>query len=32
VTDEDLTWLKANWTTPPELARMVEEFDRVVSI
>jgi hypothetical protein len=25
---EDLTWLGAKWTTPPELARMVVEFDR----
>jgi len=24
--------LKASWTTPPEFARMTEEFDRVVSV
>lgn len=32
VIDEDLAWLRASWTTPPEFARMVEEFDRVVSL
>jgi len=32
VTEEDLAWLGASWTTPPELAGMVAEFDRVVSI
>jgi hypothetical protein len=32
VTDEDLTWMKASWITPPELARMIEQFDRVVSL
>jgi hypothetical protein len=32
VTDEDLKWLKASWTTPPEVARMIEQFDRMVSI
>jgi len=31
-TDEDLAWLQASWTTPPEFARMTEQFDRVVSI
>jgi len=24
--------MKASWTTPPELARMIEQFDRVVSV
>jgi len=24
--------MKANWITPPELARMIEQFDRVVSV
>jgi hypothetical protein len=32
VTDEDLQWLNASWTTPPELARMTEAFDRIVSV
>jgi hypothetical protein len=32
VTDSDLEWLKANWTTPPELARMIADYDRIVSI
>jgi predicted peroxiredoxin len=31
-TDEDLMWMKAHWTTPPELARMIEQFDRIVSL
>jgi len=24
--------MKASWITPPEFARMTEEFDRVVSV
>jgi hypothetical protein len=32
VTDADLEWLGASWTTPPELARMVAEYDRVFSL
>jgi hypothetical protein len=32
VSDADLEWLDARWTTPPELAAMIAEFDRVVSI
>jgi len=24
--------MKASWITPPEFARMIEEFDRVVSV
>jgi hypothetical protein len=32
VTDEDLEWMKASWITPPEFARMIEQFDRVVSV
>ena len=32
VTDEDLAWLGANWLTPPELARLVEEYDRVLTL
>jgi hypothetical protein len=32
VTDDDLTWLGGTWLTPPELARLIEQFDRVVSI
>jgi len=24
--------MKASWITPPELARMIEQFDRVVSV
>jgi len=24
--------MKASWMTPPELARMIEQFDRVVSV
>jgi hypothetical protein len=31
-TDDDLTWMKANWTTPPKFAQMIERFDRVVSL
>jgi hypothetical protein len=31
-TDDDLEWLKASWTTPLELARMVAEFDLVLSV
>jgi hypothetical protein len=30
VTDEDLEWIRASWLTPPELARMLAEHDRVV--
>jgi hypothetical protein len=32
VTEEDLEWLGSSWTTPPDLARMVAEYDRVVSV
>jgi hypothetical protein len=32
VTDADLEWLGASWTTPPELARMVADYDRVLSL
>jgi hypothetical protein len=32
VSDADLEWLHARWTTPPELAVMIAEFDRVASI
>jgi hypothetical protein len=32
VTEADLEWLGASWTTPPELATMVAEYDRVVSV
>jgi hypothetical protein len=32
VTDADLEWLGASWTTPPELARMAAEYDRVFSL
>jgi hypothetical protein len=31
VTDDDLAWLGASWLTPPDFARMVAEYDRVVS-
>jgi hypothetical protein len=31
-TDEDLSWLAVRWTTPPEVAQMTADFDRVVSI
>jgi hypothetical protein len=31
-TDTDLEWLNASWLTPPELARMIAEYDRVVSV
>jgi len=24
--------MKASWITPPEFARMIEQFDRIVSI
>jgi len=24
--------MKASWITPPEFARMIEQFDRVVSL
>jgi len=24
--------MKASWITPPEFARMIEQFDRVVSV
>jgi hypothetical protein len=30
VTEEDLEWIGASWLTPPELARMIVEYDRVV--
>jgi hypothetical protein len=30
VTEEDLEWIGARWLTPPELARMIAEYDRVV--
>jgi hypothetical protein len=32
VTEADLEWLGATWTTPPELARLVAEYDRVFSV
>jgi hypothetical protein len=32
VTEADLEWLGATWTTPPELARLVAECDRVFSV
>jgi hypothetical protein len=32
VSDEDLEWLRAAWMTPPELARMAGEYDRVISV
>jgi hypothetical protein len=32
VTEADLDRIGASWTTPPELARMVAEYDRVVSV
>jgi hypothetical protein len=32
VTEADLEWLSSSWTTPPDLARMVAEYDRVVSV
>jgi hypothetical protein len=32
VTEADLEWFGAQWTTPPDLARMVAEYDRVVSV
>ena len=28
----DLEWLNASWLMPPELARMIAEYDRVVSV
>jgi hypothetical protein len=31
-TDADLEWLNARWLTPPELARMIADYDRVVSV
>jgi hypothetical protein len=31
-TDADLEWLDASWLTPPDLARMAAEYDRVVSV
>jgi hypothetical protein len=32
VTEADLEWIGASWTTPPELAQMVADYDRVVSV
>jgi hypothetical protein len=32
VTESDLEWLGATWTTPPDLARMVAEYDQVFSL
>jgi hypothetical protein len=32
VTDADLEWLGASWLTPPELARMATDYERVVSV
>jgi hypothetical protein len=32
VTDEDIDWLGASWLTPPDLARLVEEYDRVLTL
>jgi hypothetical protein len=32
VTDEDIAWLHADWLTPPDLARLVEEYDRVLTL
>jgi hypothetical protein len=31
VTDDDLRRMRAEWTTPPEFARMIAEADRVVT-
>jgi hypothetical protein len=31
VTDEDLSRVGGTWTTPPEAARLLEEYDRVVT-
>jgi hypothetical protein len=31
VNDADIEWLGASWLTPPDFARMVAEYDRVVS-
>jgi hypothetical protein len=30
-TDSDLGSMKASWLTPPELARMIADYDRIVS-
>jgi hypothetical protein len=32
VADEDIEWLGASWLTPPDLARLVEEHDRVLTL
>jgi hypothetical protein len=32
VSDDDLNWMHGRWIAPPDLARLVEEFDRVVSV
>jgi hypothetical protein len=32
VTDQDIAWLNGSWLTPPDLARMVEEYDRVLTL
>jgi hypothetical protein len=32
VTDEDLGWLGGQWVGPPDVARLIEEADRFVSI
>jgi predicted peroxiredoxin len=31
-TDSDLEWMRASWLTPPELARMIADYDHIVSI
>jgi hypothetical protein len=32
VTEADLEWMGATWTTPPELAQLFADYDRVMSI
>jgi hypothetical protein len=30
--EADLEWLDGSWMTPPDFARMVAEYDRLVSV
>jgi hypothetical protein len=30
--DEDLEWLAGTWASPTDVAGLIEQFDRVVSI
>jgi hypothetical protein len=32
VTDDDLATINGIWVTPPEVARLIEQADRVVSL